>query len=371
MPSFPRRVAIVSDWALPRKGGIETHIQALAKNLRQRGVDATILTSQPGPDEIDGVRIERIDCARLPLAGIAISPTLVRMLRERLAAGGYDIVHIQTSIVAPFCAAAVPAAHSLGLPMVLTFHSVMRTMPSFIAGLDRLTGWTGWNIEMNAVSNRVAREVRRAFPSHEVGILPNGFDHAFWSAQSDDGRSEDRLLIVSAMRLTMRKRPTALVEAFARAAQDNPRLHLVIAGDGPQKSMLERKARKLGIADRISLPGWLPATELRDLYRGGSVFVMPSVKESFCIAALEARAAGLPVIANRNAGIADFVADRLSGLLVDDDAAMARAIARLSGDEKLRARLASNDGGIERYDWAKLAGEHLDLYARRLNATAR
>lgn len=371
MPSFPRRVAIVSDWALPRKGGIETHIQALAKNLGNRGVDAAILTSQPGPDDIDGVRVERLDCARLPLAGIAISPTLVGMLRERLAAGGYDIVHIQTSIVAPFCAAAVPAAHSLGLPMVLTFHSVMRTMPSFIAGLDRLTGWTGWNIAMNAVSNRVAREVRRAFPGQEIGILPNGFDHTFWGSESDAARSDDPLLVVSAMRLTIRKRPMALMQAFAQAAQDNPRLNLVIAGDGPQKSKLEGKAQRLNIADRVNLPGWLSATELRDLYRRGSAFVMPSVKESFCIAALEARAAGLPVIANRNTGIADFVTDGVSGLLVDDDAAMAQAMAHLAGDAALRIKLASNDGGIGRYDWPKLTGQHLDLYARRLNATVR
>ena len=371
MPSFPRRVAIVSDWALPRKGGIETHIQALAKNLGRRGVEATILTSLPGPNEIDGVRVERIDCARLPLAGIAISPTLVRILREKLAAGGYDIVHIQTSIVAPFCAAAVPAAHSLGLPMVLTFHSVMRTMPSFIAGLDRLTNWTGWNIAMNAVSNRVAREVRRAFPGHEIGILPNGFDHSFWGAGAEAPQSDGQQLIVSAMRLTMRKRPMALVEAFAQAANDNPRLSLVIAGDGPQKAKLARAAQRLGVADRVSLPGWLSAMDLRDLYRRGSVFVMPSVKESFCIAALEARAAGLPVIANRNTGIADFVTDGVSGLLVDDDSAMAQVIARLSSDAELRTKLASNDGGIERYDWPKLTGQHLDLYARRISTTAR
>ena len=152
----PKRLALVSDWCLPRKGGIETHILALAKRLRQRGVEATIVTSFPGPDVIEGVPVDRIDCLRLPVVPIALSPGLVGMVRRRLEAGRYDMVHVHCSIVAPLCFAALPAARSLGLPALVTFHSVMKTMPRFLALSDRVLGWTDKSVTLTAVSGLVA-----------------------------------------------------------------------------------------------------------------------------------------------------------------------------------------------------------------------
>lgn len=359
------RVALVADWCLPRPGGIEMHIMALAGQLRRRGVEASIITSYPGPAVIDGVPIDRLGGVRLPWLELAASPFLVSTLRDRFVAGRFDAVHIHASIVAPTCLAAALAATRLGLPTVVTFHSVMRWMPHVLHALDRMAGWSDRNMRLTAVSGLIAGQLRRALEGRAVDVLPNGFDHDFWRAGGAARPASSRLRLVSAMRLQPRKRPFALVDIFAQACRLAPEadLSLTIAGDGDLRRPLRRHIERRGMAGRIEIVGWQSREELRRLYRDATAFVMPSRREAFCIAALEARAAGLPVIANAGTGIADFVTHGVCGLLVTDDAQMAAAIARLAADETLRTALSADAPFVARYDWSSLVEQHLRLYA--------
>jgi len=362
------RVALVSDWCLPRQGGIETHLQALAKRLIGAGVKATVLTSYPGEPLIDGVPIDRVETLRLPVEPIALSPDLVGRLKASLAAGRYDLVHVHASIVAPFCLAALPAAKSLGLPVLLTFHSVMNALPTVLRALDAAFGWTGWDVTPSAVSQVIAGQLDKVFPDRMIEVLPNGFDAGFWRAGSpvrDDARP---FTVVSAMRLQRRKRPLALLDIFAQAVsrmgETGARARLTIAGDGPGRKSMERRVRALGLGAQVDLPGWCSRDDLRRAFNGSDVFVMPSTKEAFCIAALEARAAGLPVVARAGTGIADFIRDGETGFLCDSDAAIAAALAELEADPGRLAALAGAEDRLERYDWAALLAEHLALYRR-------
>jgi len=370
-PAFAGRVALVADWCLPRSGGIETHILALARQLRARDVDATIVTSYPGPAEIGGVPIDRLDCLRLPWLDLAASPNLMSILRRHFVAGRFDMVHIHASIVAPVCLAALRAAADLRLPTIVTFHSVMRTLPYFLSVFDRLSGWSRRNVALTAVSSRVARQLRQVFGDAAVGILPNGFDLDFWRGGSMDCPPGGQFRLVSAMRLQPRKRPFALLDIFAEAIRLAPEadMSLTVAGDGDLRRPLQRRINRRGLGDKVSLVGWQTPEDLRALYRRSSAFVMPSLKESFCIAALEARAAGLPVIARQNTGIADFIRHDVSGILAGSDREMAQAIAGLARDEAHLALLSAEDGGVARYDWSYLAAGHMRLYAERRAAS--
>lgn len=359
------RVALVADWCLPRAGGIEMHMMALAGQLKRRGVEATIVTSYPGPSAIDGVPIDRLGCFRLPWLDLAASPRLVSTLQDRFVAGRFDTVHIHASIVAPTCLAAAFAAVRLGLPTVVTFHSVMHWMPHVLRAVDRVLGLPGHAVRLTAVSNPIAGQLRRVLNGRAIDVLPNGFDRGFWQAEGAAYPARGALRLVSAMRLQPRKRPFALVDIFAQACRLAPEadLSLTIAGDGDLRPRLRRYIERRGLAHRIEIVGWQTAEQLRQIYRGCAAFVMPSRKEAFCIAALEARAAGLPVIANAGTGIADFVRHGVSGLLAADDGQMAEAIACLCGDEALRTALSADDPAIARYDWANLVEQHLRLYA--------
>lgn len=371
-PGVPKHVALVSDWCLPRKGGIETHIQALATALRRSGVEATIVTSFPGPEHIDSVPIDRLDVLRVPNLDLAASPRLVGMLQESFSRGGYDMVHIHCSIVAPLCFAALPAAHALGLPVLVTFHSVMRTMPLVLSAVDRATRWTNWNVQLTAVSELIAGQLRDRLRGCPVGVLPNGFESGDWTGGIGRDHDDGRVRLVSTMRLQSRKRPFALIDSFAKArsmaARRGVSLSLDIAGDGPLRTRLERHIGRSGLTPHVNILGWQPRQDLKSLYARSALFVMPSHQEAFCIAALEARAAGLPVLAMRHTGISDFIQDRASGVLVGDDDEMARAIAELAVDVAQRRRLAACEGDLSRYDWQNLVAEHIRLYRACLQA---
>ena len=145
------------------------------------------------------------------------------------------------------------------------------------------------------------------------------------------------------MRLAPRKRPLPLLRILRRVRDHLPdriRLTATIIGDGPQRHLLESYLARHGMSDWVSLPGRYSRERIRAAYRRSDVFVAPANLESFGIAALEARCAGLPVVAKAHTGIREFVADGDEGLLVTSDDEMAFALARLARSAGLRERIA-------------------------------
>ena len=97
------------------------------------------------------------------------------------------------------------------------------------------------------------------------------------------------------------------------------------------------------MGDSVTLAGRVDRDQLKAIYRTADLFVAPAFLESFGIAALEARCAGLPVLAMRGTGITEFVADRREGLLADGDKGMAAALAEISRDAELRQEIAEHN----------------------------
>ena len=97
------------------------------------------------------------------------------------------------------------------------------------------------------------------------------------------------------------------------------------------------------MSDTVTLAGRVDREELKSMYRQADLFVAPAFLESFGIAALEARCAGLPVLAMRGTGITEFVADRREGLLADGDGAMAAALVEISANAELRRTIAEHN----------------------------
>jgi len=114
-----------------------------------------------------------------------------------------------------------------------------------------------------------------------------------------------------------------------------------IVGVGPQRRGMERYLRTRGL-DWVELPGRVGRDELRRLHQGADLYLTAARLEAFGIAPLEARAAGVPVVALRGTGVDDFVEDGVDGLLAGDDDSLALALARLAGDDALRARLRAH-----------------------------
>jgi glycosyltransferase involved in cell wall biosynthesis len=171
--------------------------------------------------------------------------------------------------------------------------------------------------------------------------------------------------LISTMRLHRKKRPRQLVRAFAHAVRrTRSPSRLVIVGDGPERSKLERLVRDTGV--RVELAGWRARAQLKTLYATADGFVLPSIREAFGIAALEARAAGLPVIAMRASGSTEFLRDGLDALICRNDEDLVGQIARFIRDPALRATLAEAPVSLERYDWNTVIASHEAAYRRAM-----
>lgn len=174
------------------------------------------------------------------------------------------------------------------------------------------------------------------------------------------------------MRFAARKRPLAVLEVAARARDrlggDRP-MRLTLFGEGPERGRLERFAERHAMSDWVSMPGRVGRDELRARYWDSDIYLTPARLEAFGIAALEARTAGLPVVARLDTGVGDFVVDGVNGLLGADDDALAVGLAKLVGDSALRAGIATHNREVApAQDWPAVAALAEDEY-RRAGAT--
>jgi glycosyltransferase involved in cell wall biosynthesis len=356
------RIALATDWFAPRLGGIETQLTQLAQGLGALGHEVDVLTTTPGAVDGQSYRVRPLEVARLPVLGLALSPRVVSVLREALGRG-YDVVHAHVSVVSPVAYAALAAARSLNVPVAATFHSVLRAKRYLLRLADAMTGMGQGAIAWTAVSELVARQARSALRT-DVAVLPNGIDLAAWRRQSGGERASDVTTFVSTLRLHRKKRPLELLAAFRAASQAATPIRLILVGVGPQQSAVSRLAARLK-SDGVSLElrGRMSPAELRELYARSDAFVSGSRREAFGIAALEAVAAGLPVIAMREAGSSEFLVHERNALLCGDDQELAHAMGRLAADRALRERL-SQPTDLARYDWSAVLAQHEAVYRR-------
>ena len=358
------RIALVCDWFLPRMGGIELHLRDLALALRRRGVDARVVTTSPGAAVVEDVPVHRINVPLLPGAGVSLSPMIVDRIASVLHDERFDLVHAHASVVSPVAYAGAIGGARAGLPAVITFHSMLHQSSLLLGAADALLGWSR-RVTLTAVSSVVAAQAVRWMPGASIGVLPNAIDIDFWRTDGHADRAGE-VHFVAAMRLSRKKRPLRLVRAFAGAVRfvaGAPPMRLTIAGDGPDRSEILRLAAELGVAERVSLVGHLDRTQLRALYAQADVFILPSERESFGIAALEARAAGLPVIAMLASGARDFITAGANGLLARDNHELATFISRLALDRPLRRYMANrNRIAPTEYDWNAVTAAHGAIY---------
>jgi len=335
------KIAHVSDCYLPRAGGIERQVHQLATRQWERGDHVEVITSV-GHTQNDGsgVRVRRPSSPTRHPTDIRYSSSL----SGRIAAihGGFDLLHIHASTWSPLSYVTLASAAKAGIPTVVTVHSLWSYAEPLFRSADRLAGWARWPAVWSAVSLPAAQPLRRALgPDVHVAILPNGIDADEWRIHAAP-RHPNRVVIATVGRLAERKRPRQLLKILRRAREMVPatvRLELIMVGDGPLRRALERTIRRHDMGNWVRLLGPANHDQIRALYEDVDFYVAPAKLESFGIAALEARCAGLPVLAHAGSGIAGFIRDGQEGLLVGDDREMAATIAHLANSPSVRAQI--------------------------------
>jgi glycosyltransferase involved in cell wall biosynthesis len=365
------RIALVCDWYSPRRGGIEAHLAGLGTRLSAAGHSVHVVTSSPGPGMDGSVTVHRLDTPRLPFAHVAIDPGIAGRITDVLQHERIDVVHAHVSIVAPVGLAAGLVAHRLGLPAVVTFHSFVPGTPLWarLAGLT--LGASRWSAMMTAVSSRVVREVRAFAPAKPFRILPNAVDADFWVAGPAAAPRTGCLTLVYSGRLQSKKRPALALDAFAELRRVHPTIEsrLVFCGAGPLEAALRLRASRLGLSDLVRFAGWQDAAALRDVLRGADLFLAPTQRESFGLAALEARAVGLPIVGMRDSGVADFITHGTSGLLASSDRDFVESVRTLALDAPTRESMRAHNVTVRpTLTWDHAIRNHLDAYEGAMRA---
>jgi phosphatidylinositol alpha 1,6-mannosyltransferase len=367
------RIVHISDCYLPRLGGIEVQVRSLALQQRAAGHDVTILTATPGHagvhagwDEVDGLVVHRIaasipgEIPVHPRGGRLITDTLHRLRHE----GAIDVVHVHSGVVSPFAWQGIRAATRLRLPTLVTVHCVWGpgAQPAYRLA-NGITHWSKWGAQLATVSDMAAERIRPVVRPDDVLVIPNGIDLPLW--RIDPTPSEpDKLRVVAVMRLAPRKRSLPLVKVLAAASRElAPFVHLsaVVIGDGPQLS----SARKAAAGIDVDFVGRLDRDGIKSVFARSDVFLQSSVRESFGLAALEARTAGLPVVARSQTGIREFVENGVEGLLAPDDSGLTQALVSLGRDQgQLLSISAHNRSTPPAQNWSDVLQLTDRAYAR-------
>ena len=374
------RVLIVSDCYAPRLGGIETQVRDLARNLLAAGHEPAVVTATPigrgrgrSIERPDGFLVFRTTVS-LP-GELPVHPRArreVELLMKRLRP---DVVHVHVGIVSPFAWSGIAAARRLGLPIAITFHSVLGSWAGAVGALGPLSPVRRWQqagADLTAVSSMLARQHEAAGAQAPVEVLPNGITVVDWRPDHPAGRDDRRpLRVVASLRWIELKRPLRVVRVFTSAIArcGDRETELYMYGDGPLRARLAQEAAASGAADRIALVGRVERDELARAFARAEIYLHTSPVESFGISVLEARSAGLAVIALRTStsGVGDFITDGVDGLLADDDAGLADALTSLLRDPGLLERIKEHNRTVAPLsEWATVTEMNVNAYRRAI-----
>jgi L-malate glycosyltransferase len=351
----------------------------LGKALAARGHRVHILSSDTPVrlgDYQPGLSFHRVETPSYPLFRepqyvLSLANKIVQVSKtERL-----DIVHAHYAI--PHATAAYLARQVLAstpdaaVPRVITtLHgtdiTLLGTDRSYseivVFGIEQSDGVT-------AVSESLKTDTYRELDcSCDIRVIPNFIDCEKNKRRAVPGLRESlaphgEKLVIHVSNFRPVKRVQAAVEVFARVRQQRP-ARLLMVGDGPELREVSQLAQTLGIADDVLFLGEqdlvVPLLSVAD------VFLLPSAQESFGLAALEAMACEVPIVASRVGGLPEVVEHGVNGYLhaPDDLDAMAQSIVRLLTDETLHGRMAAEAARTarERYCDSKIVPEYEAYY---------
>jgi glycosyltransferase involved in cell wall biosynthesis len=358
------------------------HTRRWVRHFVDRGWEVHVVSFRPA--EIEGARVHYVSgCEWLGKLRYLLRIPRVRRLVRGLRPDLLHALHLTSyGFLSVFCdvrptLVSVWGTDVLEAPRLTPLHYLITRYA--LRRADHIT----------ATGLRLAEATARYAPAGKpVTVVPYGVDlrdfrpraSAFARGESAfggrggpalGGRQERPEVVIGAVaRLSKEKGLHYLVEAFAVVAGRHPQARLVLAGQGPERHRLERLAARLGLGERVRFLGEVPHEQVPGVLQQLDIFAMPSTYEGFGVAALEAEAMELPVVASRVHGIPDVVVDGETGLLVPprDRQALAAALDRLASDGDLRRRLGQAGRAFvaEHYSWEENTAQMEALYEAAL-----
>ena len=345
------RLALVSDWFLPRAGGVEVSIHELASGLSRRGHEVFIVTH---PNAASGTR-PTLETTRdgytvywIPsrLAGadeVTADPLTVARALLFIKRNAFDIVHSHgiSSTLSLFTA--MIASGGTGVPSLLTNHSLLSE--SIPVPARRLLRYAlKWPTVLTGVSRAAAADLE-AISGRSAVVTPNCINVRAWREAAQPIDLEGDPVVVITSRLSKRKNPLEVARVAELVTRRLPRATFYVIGDGALGPSLRAELSRRGLERRVKMLGIMPRSQVARVLAAADFFALTSYKESFGLAVLEAMAVGAVPVVYRSPGVVDLVSDGEVGLVVDGADSMADAIVRAYEDQDMYRRLSE---GAER-----------------------
>lgn len=377
-------------------GGPPAKVEALSRGLANRGHDVTVLTADwgiekriAGPAKENSFKRSQFGWAgeengvkaiylptRLRYRATSWNPAIGRFLRERLKE--FAVVHIfgLYDLLGP---AAAKQCRKLNLPYVVEpigmFVPIVRNIrlkriyhrlygKEMLAGAARIVATADQEVQ-ELISGGIPKEkivLRRNGVMKPAAVPERGL---FRREQGIEGNA---LVVLFLGRLSAKKSPELLLNAFSQLPKDydGRKLRLVFAG--PDESGMEERlkglARKYGIGDRVHFSGPVFGEAKWSAYRDADIFVLPSRNENFGNTAAESAAIGTPVIVTENCGVAPLLKEA-GRIIPHEEGALTNALRELLGNEELRTRLgAAGAPATSKIGWEEPVREAETLYRK-------
>ena len=364
------RVLYWTELFWPYIGGVEVLSARLLPALVERGHEVQVLTSHGSLDLPDrelwnGIEVHRVGLQQALAAGdVEQIATARREVAGIKRAFRPDIVHLNVTAGSVYYELRTRRLHPcpLLLSVRLALAELAPAQDSILRAAMEAAAW------ITANSEAIGDDLRRLVPpcADRISVIYNGLE---MPALEPAPLPFDPPTIVSLGRLVVDKGFDVAVGAFGRLVERFPHARMVVAGDGPERTALEDQAARLGLATRITFPGWVAPELVPRLMNDATVAVMPSRwREAFGLVALQAALMARPVVATRVGGIPEVVEDGVTGLLVDneDEGALSDAMCRLlteGGVARNMGRLG-RIRAIEHFSLDAYVDAYDDLYAR-------
>jgi glycogen(starch) synthase len=385
-------------WEFPPEvaSGVASHTDGLAHAMAAAGHDVVVFTrSHPTVSddaEIAGVRVLRSEIA-LPwipdedlIAQTASANHHLVALAASLGAWRPDVVHCHDWQTAW---AGDVLSRLFDVALVATFHGTERTRhgghlpPGRPSDVHTIEWWLAFRAQrIITTTHLLAREIASGFEldPDRIHVIANGIEPLWWrSAGARDGGDEAgdhdiasdeasgrSAYVLTWGRVQYEKGFQVLVRAMSTVRSTVPGLGCIIAGRGSFLPELQSQIDLEGVSDLINLPGFLSDTELRSAIHRASCVVIPSLYEPFGVVALEAMAAGAPLIVADTGGLAELVSGTGAALMFEPGNAeqLAEAITRAVTEPETAAELRRRSTEVvdATYSWTAIAMRSVEIY---------